>query len=73
MVMLKYIDKILNWFSMETPRKGSCRMEEVEARLSVSQHLMSKMHEQFLKSCTPCYVCRGIVTAVDMRGTSRKV
>ena len=47
MVVPKYIDEILNWFSMETPRKGSCRMEEVGARLSVSQHLMSKAHEHF--------------------------
>lgn len=39
MVKPKYIDEILNWFSMETSRKGSCRMEEVEARLSVSQTL----------------------------------
>ena len=39
MVKPKYIDEILNWFSMETPRKGSCRMEEVDARLSVSQTL----------------------------------
>ena len=42
MVMPKYIDEILNWFNIETPRKGPCRMEEVEARLGVSQHLMSK-------------------------------
>jgi hypothetical protein len=33
MVMPKYIDEILNLFNMETPRKGSSRMEEVEARL----------------------------------------
>ena len=39
MVKPKYIDEILNWFSMKTPRKGSCRMEEVDARLSVLQTL----------------------------------
>ena len=37
--MPKYIDEILNWFNIETPRRGSCRMEEVEARLGVSQTL----------------------------------
>ena len=35
MVMPKYIDEILNWFNMETPRKISCRMEKVDATLSV--------------------------------------
>ena len=39
MVKPKCIDEILNWFSMEMPRKGSCRMKEVDARLSVSQTL----------------------------------
>ena len=39
MVMPKCIGEILNWFSMEMPKKGYCRMEEVEARLSVSQTL----------------------------------
>lgn len=39
MVKPKCIDEILSWFSMETPRKGSCRMEEVDARLSVLQTL----------------------------------
>ena len=39
MVKLKCIYEILNWFSMKTPRKGSCRIEEVDAKLSVSQTL----------------------------------
>ena len=39
MVKPKCIDEILNWFSMEMPRKGSCRMEEVDARLGVLQTL----------------------------------
>ena len=39
MVKPKCIDEILNWFNMEMPRKGSCRMEEVDAKLSVSQTL----------------------------------
>ena len=39
MVKPKCIDEILNWFSMEMPRKGSCHMEEVDARPSVSQTL----------------------------------
>ena len=34
--MPKYIDEILNWFNIETPRRGSYRMEDVEARLGVS-------------------------------------
>ena len=33
--MPKYINEILNWFNIETPRKGSCRMEAIEARLGV--------------------------------------
>ena len=39
MVKPKCIDEILNWFSMKTPRRGSCHMEEVDARLSVLETL----------------------------------
>ena len=37
MVKPKYIDEILNWFNMETPRKGSWRMVYVYTRLKSLQ------------------------------------
>ena len=55
-VMPKYIDEILNWFNIETPRRDSCRMEEVEARLGVSQTLDEQNARMIYQSCTPCYV-----------------
>ena len=39
MVMPKYIDENIELVQYGNAKKGSCRMEEVEARLGVSQQL----------------------------------
>ena len=57
MVMPKYIDEILNWFNMETPRKSSYRMEKVDATLSVFMTLDERNKQAMLCTQTRYVLC----------------
>ena len=56
MVVLEYISEILNEVQYGNDEKGSCHMEEVEARFKCFDAWWAKPHEWIGQSCMPWYV-----------------
>ena len=56
MVVPVYIDEMLNEVQYGNDEKGSCHMEEVEARFKCFDAWWVKPHKWIVQSCIPWYV-----------------